>query len=732
MHKVRLFIFFCFISFFSLYSQKSITADNNKIRLALFDCSGETYELFRPLSELSKSVGFDFEYIGLNQLMDLSVKELNLESYAGAIFSIGHEFFSGISTSLVCKKILAVMKTFAMQKNRLIGLMLPGAHVSNPKSTYVLGAYDNIFSILGINVDFRLLRQQSLLPKISTKKVMVGLPSFLDTANLFLTTPVERRSLAYHTTLNEPHDGFVWDCDAMQHRLAREGGNVILLPARQTCSKEVKDTLPYGIYWQDLQSGNHIVLFSSTALTGLSISESFHFCPIKTSLKKEMFIMIQQMMSELKMLMTLPTKNNKNLASMLKNRITPKSFPENLLQLGASIEEQKTSYHHTAWMELIPFFKEDLSILLSEQVREKKLQEHEARQNRLIDYIFASGLDTLWLSLTPNIYYSPIARMIKKDDQEKSTEIEQKFLKAISCFTKKLKQTGLRLGQKIPRIVVGFEIANNLYGDNTPKNFGLDLFGNEYKDIPAPLERSFWEQEIKISLDEFLKRWNDDGVNNGVQLSGVMLDLEMYCRKKTGVFLSSMGFDKPTFDRFLIREKIKSKNFLTVHDRVNYLMDNRFSSRYFRYLEQQAQSLGASLKRFFIDRIPDCLIMCYAPNIYSNWFYKGLYRGLARDVDHPLYLLTFNSEFSLHKSWFEQNSIPVHHEQVVLLSKIKKPKDVEQVQEILQAHHGVWYNRFSRFVEDRNPHSWTSIEQSSMNHDESMNFFELIRDLKKD
>lgn len=704
------------------------------VHLALFDTVGQEKWVYRPFIKLAQSAGFCVDYIPIDKIMDVPLQKLRLHEYHAAIFIIGGEFFGGLQESHFCKKTFQVMQSFASYKNKLIGLALPAAQVNNPQATNVINAYSPFLSSLGLSIA-PLNQTQKRSVAITNKNRFLHVPqmnmqSFLNTANLFLTTPVERRSLNYHTTLNPPHHGFVWDCDAVQNRLLKENSGVYLLPARRTCSKEIENTLPYGIYWRDNRTNNHIALFSPTVISSVGISESFHFCPINPVLKKEILMMTQRMLCELKMLMTTEHKQPAYMIDLLKKHIIPAPFPKKLQVLGSSI---KTPQHHmrkTAWMEISAFYNEDMPAEFTAQQRKDALMQRNQQQDKLINYIIKAELDALWISITPNIYYSPIAKMVKKEDREKTKLLENKFLDSLSFFTKKLKQACVKSSCAIPKIIVGFEVANNLYGQNTPKNFGVDLFGNQYSDIPAPLEQSFWDQEVKIPLETFLEKWNDQRVSNGIPISGVMLDLEMYCRQKTGTFLTAMGFDAQTFNKFR-GFKNKKLSTQTLHERVSYLMQQHLSEKYFQFLEKQATNLGTSLKDFFVKKIPDCQIMCYTPNILSNWFYKGLCKGLARGQDKPLYLLTFNSEFGLHQRWFEKNDIPVSHAQVLLLSKLQKVEDYKQVEEILRTHHGVWYNRFSRLAEQYNPNSWTGVEQSPMNEQETMQFFTHVRNLKK-
>lgn len=735
-YKTLLILFFIIVS--GLYSKIINCKPENKnyqLRLALFDTVGKERWVYRPFIKLAQSAGFSVTYLSVDKIMDFTCNQLQLPSYDGALFIVGSEFFGGFEKSEVCKKVFDIIASYSSLKNRLLGLILPAAHVENPQKTNVIGAYSPFFKAMGLPIASS-SQGKTLVPwtvfgnQRAPKTDSGNTQSFLNTANLFLTTPVERRSIAYDTTLNPPHHGFIWDCESMQKRLIQENSNVYLLPIRNTCSQEIKNTLPYGIYWKNPLSTNHFVLLSPTVLSCAGISESFHFCPINSALKKEILIMLQRTLCELKMLMTKKSASYSATAQLLKNQIIPVPFPKALQNFGKPLKSHMRHSAKTAWMELAAFYEDDMPADWSKEQREKALHNKNRQQDDLIHYIFQAQLDALWISITPNIYYSPIAKMTKKDDAAATQLLEKKFLNSLSLFTTKLKQASSALSAPIPKIIIGFEIANNLYGQNTPKNFALDLFGNNYQDLPAPLEQSFWEQEIKIPLEVFLKKWQDQRVSNGVPISGVMLDLEMYCRKKTGTFLTTMGFDEKTFDKFYSEQHSVPVKPVVIHDRVRYLMQYHLTKKYFQFLEQQAQSLGSSLKDFFLKKIPDCQIMCYTPNILSNWFYKGFCKGLTRGEQSPLHLLTFNSEFKVHQKWFKKNGIPVNHAQVLLLSKLKKSDDYKMVQEILQTHHGVWYNRFSRLVERYDAQSWTSVEQSSMDEKQTKQFFVNVRSLQ--
>jgi len=58
-----------------------------------------------------------------------------------------------------------------------------------------------------------------------------------------------------------------------------------------------------------------------------------------------------------------------------------------------------------------------------------------------------------------------------------------------------------------PRILVGFEIANNLYAPHLPKVFSRDAYGGTYPDLPSPLNNNFWNNEVKVPLKILVEKW---------------------------------------------------------------------------------------------------------------------------------------------------------------------------------------------------------------------------------
>lgn len=651
----------------------------------ILDSTARERELYKPLIEILSVAKYHVRYAGIDEIMDLPARRLRLPHYDTVFFLLGSEFFAGLPHSHVSRKILTLLSHYAMLKNKTVGLFFPSLRAHDGMN--VVSCFASVFGAMGFKTP---------MGKITDPMFKV--------VNTFLSMPLEMRPLGYHTTLCAPHFPFGAGESALSWYYAqRAGQEAVFLPIKHDCCAEVLATLPYGVHWYNPKRKNHLFVSTITLATFSGITESFHVCPIRFDLRYQMHEMLLQAMCELHDRTSKPGDLNKEILRPV--------LPEFLQKFGDPLvntcDEPLDKKRKIAWMELALFEDKDYSsAALGKEAIERDKNDRLERCKRLIDYVFTSGLDTLWISLSPNIYYSAIARN-KQTKTKHHFDKEQAFLAGIKRFTSMLKTEGEKRGHALPALFVGFEIANNLYEPHLPQRCAVDVYGNTYPDLPAPLDRRFWLTEIKDPLLTFLEKWNWPEVGSGLQLAGVVLDLEMYCRKKSGTFLSTMGFDGYIFNRFS-----RSVQMLPVHDRVLHLMKHGLAREYYRFLEDEAYNLGHDMHNFFNRVIRNCQIMCYTPNILISWFYKGFFKGLS-SVGSPLHLMTFNAEFKAHRPWFLRSGIHVCHDSVLLLSKIKTLNDVHHARDVLNHHHGIWLNRFSRFAEPKAT-DWTAVEQPAL------------------
>lgn len=657
----------------------ALTAKNQQC--LLIDATAREAEVYRPLTEILTAAGYHVAYKGFDAAMDGSFKSLGLKKQDCVFFLLGSEFFCGLPHSHVSRKILGLIETFSKLRGKTIGIFLPSLRAS--RGMNVVSCFAPAFNVLGL---------QTPMGQITDP--------FFKAVNTFLTMPLEMRPLAYQTTLNPAHM-IITGNGSYEVSFGIGVGNDAprFLPMVSDCQPEIRATLPYGVYWYNLKRKNHLLVSTLTLASFSGITESFHVCPLDFTLRYQMHEMLLQTMCELRHFAT---------GGSSEQKVSRPALPEYVHTFGDPLHAKPGPFSKIAWMELNIFEDRDYAqTKMSKNAIAQDKADRRQRQQRLVRYIVEAGLDTLWISMSPNMYYSSIARY-KKQNKAETQRKEEAFLDGIKRFTTMLKKEVEGRKAILPGIYVGFEVANNLYAPHLPQLCAVDLYGNDYPDLPAPLDRGFWTNEVMQPLATFLKKWNKLGLGNGIQIEGVVLDLEMYCRKKTGTFLSTMGFDGYTFKRF----KRKKDPVPPVHDRGLYLMNHHKTRDYCRFLELQAEALGSELYTFFSQKIPDCRIMCYTPNILISWFYKGFFRGLSRKSS-PLYLMTFNTEFKAHQRWFKKNGIKTQHASILLLSKLAAKSDVEQVRQIRERHHGVWLNRFSRTAEPK-AKDWTAIEQPAL------------------
>ncbi len=698
------------ISFHILNSTNldSANLDLPNLKLGVFDTTHNEKYRYHPFNEIAESVGFNIEYMSIAKILDL--EKLDLNPYDAMLFLIDIEFLKGLQTSKASQKILQIISAFGQKPNKLIGFAVPP--VGNVKVSNKALIFAPFFKFAGLNVTPYSFETPNIPDNTDTNNINLeelnkSLEMLFNAINAFLNRPLESKSFLYHTTLSNPRK-----TNFVINHPSQNNTYFSMLPIKHGAPIPLAPTLPYGLYFYNPIRKNQIFITSNSLLSFSGICESFHICPTNFDLRKKMHDLIQEMMWELKVFMT---QNNNQINFEYIEKHQKPDLPSALSDLGNGPKNKTTNkLKKIAWMEIPIFEKDD----------EKSIEQ----QNKMIDDILKSGNDMyLWITLNPQMYFSPIAKLKNKIDT---------YFNSVSKFTKKLSEKSNELNVVPPEILIGYEITNNVYEPNLPKNPAIDIYGNKYFDIPSPLDQNFWDNEIKNPLNLFLEKWNNPEISNTVKIAGVVLDLEMYCRRTTGSFLATMGFPPACFEKYnkflskfsyldrSYRDK-KTTNSQEQFTNVRDLIKTRSVQNYFHFLENQAKNLGNNLKHFFNKKIKNCLIACYAPNISVDWFYKGLYKGLSTQKK-PIDLLTFNSEFYLYKNWLNKNGIYANHSSVLMLSKLRDKKDFWWVEQILKYNDGIWLNRFSRFSEDQH-NDWTSIEQSSMNKEDAYSFFENIK-----
>lgn len=660
----------------------------HKVRptLALFDTAGRERYKYQPIINAANRTGFQVVYHPITELIDIDNKYFPVKEYDAANFILSPQFLQTMDTSPVAQKILSLIKRFSQSPNKTTVLMFPP--MGNMGRAPVL-AIAKLFEQVSVS---------------TTDNKNHYTRVFKNLTNRFLQLPIERRPLDFHTTLHIPHGGHPYKLSQL---FSGETLPVALLPLNQNIySQSIKNLFPLGIYYYNKNKKNHLVI-TSTSLNFTSIEENFQITPIDNNKKQELSLAIEETISNIYHL----TTQNQNVHGLnLPGAIaTRNATPIDRLSFldNQNINKNKKNYT-VAWMEIKQFAPPKPNE--SPKESEKRLREEKI----LTEYTVDSKLDYAWITINPQMYFNDHGRL--------KTKIE-KFKKILSNSSKKLYERAKSTNTKTPEILVGFEIVNNIYSPHMPKNPAQDLYGKSYHDIPRPLDKTFWEKEFKRPLDTFLNLWKNPQISNNLKIGGVVLDLEMYCRKTTERFLATMGFSPQTISQFL-----PAQPNLKINPRLfsQYLIDKNLSKKYFSFLENKAEQLGKELRKFVHKRIPNGIIGCYAPNIATSWFYKGFYRGLSTKKN-PIHLLTFNTRH--HKKYLSQSNIQSHHIGVLMLSKLKNTNSFSIVDRVLQKHDGVWINRFSRLSEPSH-NDWSNLEQAPLSTKDKTKFINYLRQKK--
>ncbi|MBU1007869.1 hypothetical protein KKA53_02220 [Candidatus Dependentiae bacterium] len=658
--------------------QKAASFVPRKMTIALFDTSQTDRYCYDPMLQIAHANNFDIAYYPVSKILDTPLDGITFEKHDCAFFILCPEFLKTMNSSPVSQKILSFIQHFSKLPSKMTCLMFPPIKLEHQNPVQILSP---LFTKLGIT------------PSVPHEKNAM----FQQLTNRFLQLPLEYRPIPYHTTLSPPRLNS--PSFNVEQTLTGKATPLALLPMKQQHdAEELKKLFPLGIYWFNHTRNNHLIISSSSLLNFSGISENFKLCPMQFQTRKKVHNALNETIWEMYQVLADQHQyqdiaqgiNTKKIIQSNKNPL-----PETIELLGNyQTISKKIKPNKIAWMEIGIF--------------SPKHKNQKEQQKKLIKFTLNSNLDYLWISLNPNLYYSPIVNNLGSREE---------FLQTVELFTDDLADRAKKKKIAPPKILIGFEIANNLYGPRMPKQFAHDLYGNAYKDLPQPLDQAFWDNEVKTPLKLFLDDWKALKLADSIKIAGVVVDLEMYGRKTTGQFLPTMGFEPETIAKFLqppLANRMKPEIF------SQYLMDNKLFSSYFEFLEKQSKKLGKDLRDFFQKTIPNGVIACYAPNISIDWFYKGLYQGLST-TKQPMHLFTFNSEFRSHEKWLAKNNIQTYHSSVLMLSKVTSEKEFKLVDHVLKHHDGVWLNRFSRITESYHQ-DWSTLEQTPMTTEQRKQF----------
>lgn len=526
-------------------------------------------------------------------------------------------------------------------KDPLLLTLIEGIARFRANPTHFLAlAFPDTRSVLGYQLSMNLLKKWNMFASCSQT-----IEPFMQ----WIMQPDAQRSCSYDTSLLCKRS-----CSNNSFVPPSHHDDILFLPTNTpTSESSLHPLLPMGLYYR----GKHpFFITKASILDAHSVKESFWLLPYKFSLQEEFCRLQQHTLHQLWQQVYMIQKPFQSLKSSTSCAFTvPSTAPR----------------WWCAWTGLDAYAgKEDI-----------------AAAN-----ILQSGINLLWIELNPEWYLSKNG--IKKEQKED-------FFKKINAFTAALQQQAQQLNKPVPLLFVGTDLTSN-FSQHPVSNPVVDIYGNIYSKVPSFLDvQNFWGPELIDVFKELVCLW--PSISNGIALSGIFLDLEMYhAQQQTSHYSGLMDFSDYAWNLFTQQT---AHPFLTVQERINYLRIHNLFDHYCTFHYEQMRSLGKKIKHELRALVPDLKIAAYDMTLPYNHIYKGFLAGLSSPTD-PVILATFNTRYQPFSYWLEKNNIFIQHLPVVMLSKLASTADFSIIQDLSRHHHGVWFNRFERLEQSRDKKDW--------------------------
>jgi hypothetical protein len=643
----------------------SLAPTKHTKKLLWCDTGIHDQSLYQTTFDMFQRAGWNIDYRTIADLLDLS--DGALLQYDGLAVNLEMEVVRAKPSSLPRKKVLDLIRRYALVPHKTTIMLFP---TLGSREVEVALRVEPFFSALGLSSFGAAALSSDAQPESrASARLLVK----------FLSLPLEMRAFRYDTTLKvarQKGPSLSKQLEAFEHY---KGG--VFSEFLPLTSKPVDEKLhplrPLGIYLKSPHNGHQVVCGFSSTTTLFDCHESFQIVPADMTLQAQLKDTVYTFWRQILFLAGSGGSHDKK---TIRDQL--KDFKEIEYVSKQNERPLMKKKRKVAWME----------VLLDAQRQEEK-------QRRLVEDIYQAGLTDLWISFSPQMYYSKHAKNPKQRND---------FESSAAYFVKLLAEYAREHDKVVPRILVGFELANNLYEPHLPKPAALDLYETPYQDVPSPFSRNFWQNELIDPLKTFVGFWETIKQEHGVGLSGVVLDLELYCRKTTGLFLSTMGLCQEVrsgftqeAERFCLGDAPSFIQKLSMHKSTN---------EYIRFLGDKSDELASWMAKEIKLAMGSTLIGCYAPFAQQDYFYRALYKNFAREHGNIL-LFTFNSQSHSVRELFSQLAIDGEHIGVVMLSKLQDGTSARVVDEAMRHHDGLWLNRFSRMVDEQDPDAWFYIEQ---------------------
>lgn len=659
MFFLHIFLFFSFVFF----NSNELEAADQRLRLTICDSSPRSLDYFQTFYEIAGAAGCSVGYLSINDILDGRAQSQKKPGMF--FFIITPELLQGIQLkNYAAESFISFIKEVLSDKTIFPIFCLPTLpQYSASKLQQVLTS---------LNMPQELIENARV-------------------ASLFNNAP-ERRPRCYHTTLMLPSMAGMFRLPARY--LPSQSGAYFPL---QLPTNVLESVWPVGCLVPKSETFGGGFVTHSSWLTFGGVAENFHMMPLETAafaaLNKQVYLTLKDLSFYL-------------LQGRLSLRDTEKASKQTLPAIcTVKYLEKRRTYSKTmqkkltygmranippraAWMELADFEKGD----------ERAMRKH----SELIDYIFEGDIGVLWLGISPQWYLMP--------GSTRATQV-QNFIDSVSRFTRMLKAGAEKHDKKIPEITIGFEIANNLRDNNMPKEAAVTLYGDVCHDIWPGTAKRFWKEEVVEPFQLFIKLWKDPLVSNGCKIAGVVLDCEMYGRKKASEYTSLMCYEPSTLAEFLGVTESPGAEKQSQDGLLKKVAAQHLCKKFQSFIEKKAEAIGTYIREEVQAVCPGALMGCYMMRADFSPFHTGLLRGLGKY--HPVDFYTFNVSLEPYKAVVERKRLNVHHSSVVMLSKLRKKEDFKILNTLKKYNPSVWGNRISRLPYYEKG-SWFELEQTPL------------------
>ena len=640
-------------------------------KLLIVHTKNESAYNYYRLKYLTESVGFTTDIIHAHNLTNTLLLDYT------AVFLLTDCAFIQNQTNPTVKKTIQLLAGFYAQPKKLLGLILPTTNCHNEKYVELITTFLSHFeSCFTSNTDDFTGLYTGLIKQVFDQQG-------------------HNKSTLVHTLLgallSKAYRWSYWYDTALLYKFMHKAQkNLADLPSDATVHTvpilKNEQLEPLGFVIKNKDSHAHLLVSTISLVDFYEINEQSTVHPVDVQLRNKLISNIQYLFAELYIMCgnnpqtyTLPHWFSTDYIQQEKQRI-----------IQQRSRTMRSTYNWTdtiitaAWIDIEPFVESKEAMQLGAQA--------------LID----AGINLLWITFNVEGYFS--RRALYADRQ-------QQFIKNIDIFAQGLKQAYTQAGKELPNLCASFDITTN-FREHPTNSQVTDMYGKNYDKIPAPLDYyNLWIPELLEPFDAFISLW----AHTGIPLANIFLDLQMYhAQDQAERYSNIMDFSDHSWHRFINAQQDEALlHYTTAEQRVEYLLESKLLHTYLTTLRLEARSIGQKIRQHIRTVLPDALIGVYTPNLAHTWFEQGLLSGLSTAQD-PIIYATFNQDAYSHIAHLNSLGIHCFHIPAFLLSKLRTSNDFDLIPKLKSYHDGIWFNRFSRLLQNYNNQDWWHLERSPL------------------